>query len=74
MEREIEELRHQRDQAQSQVDELRRKLDDEQVCCPFPSHQWKLLVIILLTREGVGLVYLDRFVWFIGSIWSKSEI
>ncbi|KAE9467090.1 hypothetical protein C3L33_01003, partial [Rhododendron williamsianum] len=30
MEMEIEELRHQRDLAQSQVDELRRKLEDEQ--------------------------------------------
>jgi len=33
MEMEIEELRRQRDQAQTQVDELRRKLqEDQQVC------------------------------------------
>jgi len=46
MEMEIEELRRQRDQAQTQVDELRRKLQEDQQVCVSVS----LFICLTLTQ------------------------
>lgn len=61
MEMEIEELRRQRDQAQTQVDELRRKLqEDQQVCVTLPlslshTHRFKLFQPTLRSFINSGL-------------------